>query len=427
MTREEIIKEINNLTFTSIINQENYQFFEQVMIDADLAVVDCYLIARNLEEKVTALIGTAAEHYKLFEAYQEIIAFLRLRCFMKLSNEEAGHFMAYEAVKANRVIIERGLYYDFIENLYTSLDSIFDWERTKKDILLSNLKKNKELLGSQKLKFTGQAIEEEPYLNYWLKDYDLNTKANRERNNLDRLNYLNDSKLVKSLSVVERKVIIILLEVYDILKFSIPFFEPRKTADYWEREAAKLKMSKAIVISAPITKKQIPHQDLLKLYHQTITQFFSGKKDKVYLSAFQKISASEIIQKLEAALPKKDKELALATLTSLITKGQFAFLEQATLFKEWQADFLKSQPGIEAVNLTNKEQKDIIFSQFIKAVLKDKLGLAVQESSMVAMHLANLLKEQGQKNYLQMVYADLKSCTFKWREIKVENGQLRYI
>lgn len=164
-------------------------------------------------------------------------------------------------------------------------------------------------------------------------------------------------------------------------------------------------------------------EDLLKKYHQVVGQLFSGPKIKDYLSNFQKANAIEIIQNLENAVIKKEQDLILAALASLITKGQFAFLEQSEIYKEWQAGFLKSHLGIEAINLTNKEQKEILLGQFIKSIL-EKAAFEAQTGAMAAGHLFNLLKEQGQKNYLNMVFADLKSQTFLWRSVEVKNGRL---
>lgn len=164
--------------------------------------------------------------------------------------------------------------------------------------------------------------------------------------------------------------------------------------------------------------------DLLKNYRQTVNELFSSQKVKDYLQAFQKAKADEIIQKLENAANQKELDLVLAAIASLITKGQFAFLEQSQVYKEWQAGFLKSHQGLEVINLTNKEQKEILLFQFLKSLLLEKAGFDEQQGAMAGLHLANLLKEQGQKNYLNMVFADLKSQTFYWREVEIKNGRL---
>ncbi len=406
---------------------------------------------------------------ELWHGYEKVLFKLKAICLMFLADKEIVELLRTRAADLLKL---PG--YNLADKLKAKLVRIWISDRDAYKLELRQaLEACKQFLTEEKITVAGQ--QQEPSVSNWLKDY-IRAIGTGPAESLKKAEFFTENPNVKRLNKEEKKVLTDLINIYERLKLSsnepegleevISFSEGEKHFVMREGRIEEIKPDPLLVkIQAMQTEErlslgetesyssakamedkeegeteeslgepeektvspQAKQQALIDKYHQSVTELFENEKVKSHLQNLQNAKAIDIVKNLESASDKKDKDSALACLASLISKGQFTFLEQASVYKEWQAGFLKNHPGIEAVNLTNKEQREILSGQFIKALLTDKLGLESQQSSMAGMHLAKqLLKEQGQKNYLNMAYADLKSSLFKWREVVVEDGRLKY-
>ncbi len=416
MTREQITEKINKYTFSDFADQKNQQELLSQTTNSDLEVVDCYLVAKLLEAKVDGIAEfKQAENKETYYDYLSIIGFFRLRCFMNLSKEEAASFMKNLVVAANRLKVKDELTWDFKENLYASLDPIYDLDGNKKEVLLENLKQNQELIGDKKLKFAGQNSQQDPSLKNWLKDYDISAKIEESRTSLDRLNYLNSSQLVKDLSEVEKNVLTILLEVYDILRFFTHKLEIRKTADFWEAQASK------------IGAKESSKDELVALYKQIKESILTED----YLATSENLSEDNLenlIKNIQSFILEGNETGVLAGLDVLAEKENLEkFLKSADKLNEGIKEYIDSRFNKQiSKNLDFSNPGSPLISLWLQYILLDRLKIAPDRSAVFVMTLANLLPEGKKNKLLSLAYGDVVNRQFRWREIIIKNNQLEF-
>ena len=417
MKREEIIKKITEYSLDDLANQENYQELFGEINNPNLEVVDCYLIARALGDKLNSLDELKqAEYKKVRDNYLEIISFFKLRCFMNLPVEEAGEFMKTMLVKANRVNIREEFLWDFMENLYVSLDSIYDLDGNKREVMLEKIKQNEEWLGNQKLNFAGQGSPQEPYLKLWLKDYDINSKSEGGRTALERLNYLNGSESAKQLDPTEKKLLTLLLEVYDALRFFKPKPVERRTADYWEAQAAKLGGGEISGNSK---------EDLVALYKQIKQDLLTGDFETT-LDNLKQQSPQNLAKATESFALDGNQIGALAGITALVSQGNLEdFVKSSEKIQVELKDSLSGRFSSTLINQLNfNDLEPPLLSLILQFILTQKLKLSLDRSAVFVMHLANLLPKGKENKLIPLAYGQVKAKQFQWRSVAEENGKL---
>ena len=221
--------------------------------------------------------------------------------------------------------------------------------------------------------------------------------------------------MVKDLSEVEKNVLTILLEVYDILRFFTHKLEIRKTADFWEAQASK------------IGAKESSKDELVALYKQIKESILTED----YLATSENLSEDNLenlIKNIQSFILEGNETGVLAGLDVLAEKENLEkFLKSADKLNEGIKEYIDSRFNKQiSKNLDFSNPGSPLISLWLQYILLDRLKIAPDRSAVFVMTLANLLPEGKKNKLLSLAYGDVVNRQFRWREIIIKNNQLEF-
>jgi len=158
-------------------------------------------------------------------------------------------------------------------------------------------------------------------------------------------------------------------------------------------------------------------------YHQILDRLIDKNKFNDGLTGSRQTQI--ILDDLNSSLALKDLTATVANLAKLVeAKGLPALYKNNVLALPF-TDFATGILGQNSRATVTKLSPESL-SIFFKFLFVGRLKIDQTEAAVLAMFLANRLSQQGEKQYLPMVYADSSAGDFKWREITVKNGQLAF-
>ncbi len=183
------------------------------------------LKARMLLEDI--LIGKypelKTESPELYEKYQKLIVLLKFEClssrpFAEIENLIKNHLT--DAIKAKIPIQEK---FQDVLNVYDDVREEGAIAESLANIMLRSF----VTVGSNPLTIADKNVP--PSIGNWLLDYDRNTRKAgpilETRGAIERITYINQNQTVRKLSNTDRKLLLIILELYDWLKYGTAFEE----------------------------------------------------------------------------------------------------------------------------------------------------------------------------------------------------------
>jgi len=172
-------------------------------------------------------------------------------------------------------------------------------------------------------------------------------------------------------------------------------------------------------------KKISPSQTeaLIKRYHQLLVGLLDERQIKE--EQLKTNQAGIILDNLQNNLTLNNLSGVVANLASLIKLGSLSKLLKHKNFAPIVRQYAEGRFRKNADELLNKTSPETL-SVFLQLILIGQLKVELEKSAALGLYLANVLAKTGRKEFLPMVYGDVKSGIFKWREIVLENGQLKF-
>ena len=135
-----------------------------------------------------------------------------------------------------------------------------------------------------------------------------------------------------------------------------------------------------------------------------------------------------LFEKFNQDLEKENRDSLLATLVFICqNKLLDKFLkENENLLIEFKK-YLSFKLSDDVVkSIINKSTSLETVSLYLQFLLFKKIKLSAKNAGLFGMHLANILKQNGQEKYFPMVYGDVNLEQFVWREVIEENGLVKF-
>jgi hypothetical protein len=198
------------LFFKSLIDQQSIDFIDLQFNDLfhDKEAADSAYLADFLSEQINKTPSLAANYPELYDYYQMVINLLSFKA-LPILKAVAQHEMLQkrllyaiqkgynldEAIKRFFEMHEQGI----VANLFHSF--------------VADLQQNSEALGTQPIELDGKRLL--PQIKNWILDYSKFPSHSAKRGSIDRLNYLNQSPNVRSLTQGQRQQLSKILKAYD--------------------------------------------------------------------------------------------------------------------------------------------------------------------------------------------------------------------
>lgn len=193
--------QINELTLEKLSSQE---IFEQIkdwadrFLETDIFNPDALEMRRALQAKLS--LAEAPEELK--NQYQPLILIFQFYSLLNAGSDGRGELIKEQALAALRASIKvKELLADYFITRY---DILFDHQERKN--LLQNYRQNQEILAKQPIS---------GWLSRYLSSIGLKTK----RGAIERINFVNNSPEIKSLTPAEKSLLLKTLELFDWLEF----------------------------------------------------------------------------------------------------------------------------------------------------------------------------------------------------------------
>lgn len=267
----------------------------------------------------------------------------------------------------------------------------------------------------------------------WIKDY-------IEKNGIDKYDdiafstYILDSENTKNLTEDERKIVKKLLQFYLNIKFYSQIFvgiEREKWAIYPIEVKEEVKRKKVFVEESveeriqKIPEKKISNMDMLLGAYKNFELGFKNLEIQVTKDLKLKKSTDLDEEFLNFINTNKAKE-AMVVLSYVCSNNliNIFFKDNKILQRDFKK-FLENRFSEDTINnilgFFGTVESVSLFLQFL---LIEKLRLIPKDTGLFGMYLANVFKKSKQEKYFPIVYGDVNSSMFVFREIKDVAGKL---
>ncbi|MBU1036793.1 hypothetical protein KKF32_02005 [Patescibacteria group bacterium] len=170
-------------------------------------------------------------------------------------------------------------------------------------------------------------------------------------------------------------------------------------------------------------KEETKYQSLTQHYHSLLDKLV--KKEQLKAVKLKSSVAEILAERINKALEQKEQTVVLAGLERLIQIKQLAKILENKNFNQIFKKYLISKFGQFNEEMIKKFTVEV-FALLLQFIFIDQLRNTEEEGAVLVLYIANLLAKQGNDQYLVAVYGDSKSNSFKWREIKIGQGQLKF-
>ncbi|HEX9664223.1 MAG TPA: hypothetical protein VGA49_00160 [Patescibacteria group bacterium] len=360
-------------------------------------------------------------------------------------------------------------FYSVWEKVKTKLVGIIQYEDRDvfKKKIRETLLRNKEKITAQKI--TVQGTEVEPTIGSWLKDYNAALGLGPV-NRVKQAEYLTDSKNIKNVSLEEKDKLKMLFNFYEKLKYSSMTPEGleenvqaeigRKPMVFREGELIEaydyntLQGLKGLV-EAGLVPGVSKVEDLHPAFVEALQRGKKTQDKKTKEAKIVKQTKSELVDKLKFKPAEEDALQAKVLDLTQATKKDSSQLQKKLLIQinppkaaqkpdklEVLAilQILAETASLDRLLKDNKIQNLLIsslksagknnlmeglkvfpeapeyLSHLLQFILKEKLGMDNNQSAIYGLRLTNLMKQAGKKMYSQLVYYDLETKQFAWKE-----------
>ncbi|MFA5076197.1 MAG: hypothetical protein WC480_02150 [Patescibacteria group bacterium] len=361
-----------------------------------------------------------------FGLYDKCLALINHLIFLRLPISSKEELMEIARTKMARAI-SSGV--DFVERLQMYFDfhviSREDFYSLSRE-LLKNIKNNQEEIGRQKISVDGGEIR--PTLANWLIDYDNFSDINKpRRTELDRASFINSSANVRSLSVENKKILLKVLEIYDLFKYPanqegglIKTVTPQHVLPTTLGALSGLG-SVNKVQAQPV--KIYSNEEIYRLYQGDPAEQQQIDDRLEQIKSTTQNNSAKIIDQLYLLVSKRSVDArlegtdVLASLQLLATNNKLVdILKEDHRFYDLFDQYLASQSQTEEANHFHFSPASPAYLQrFLAWVLMDKMKLSEHNAARFGLKLANILKRNGNSNYTNIAYFDMGAGEFRWK------------
>jgi len=403
-------------------NINNFNFIKSLVDDFCMTLNpgDSFLLFKVLTEVLNKFNSQLKrEDLELFNKYQKEFKKLKI---LSLIDCDLDYI---------KEILTNDLLFIFQYNIpiLTLLMSYTRWRKENFFINLASyiefLRLNEEKLGFDNGEYPFNEENVKPRIRDWINSYIIFTSGRPSKmNGLSITEFISNNQDVKKLNKNNRFILERILKLFNI------FASPDNYRIYYQQPYLFDRLEPTDELISPIINEQIDieikksDREFVEYYNEIINEYFKNETLDKKLENLKNYNSQDILDKLTKAVMEKDINLVLAILETLIKNKEFQLIEKTTIFNNWLADLYKKYSNLNNLNLVNKEQRIILYGQFIKMLFIEKLSLKNDDSVALMIHLANLLNENKIGNYLSLAYANLSDNKFYWREVDVENGKL---
>lgn len=401
------------------------------------------------------------------EEYEKII----------LTADDQGAFKLLSLIKEGKILGTDKINHEIIVLRWLAIDRIVDeevknlfqehlWEAFDIDFELLRQLKSRFLFIPQKqrdnyknellesLRKNNQLISEQAYINNqgqklintigtWLKEY-FSLAGAEPLTTIQILNFYRENKNFNNLTSEQQVKLRKLINLVEWLKhstFSLKgspedfsfLFEGKYYGVidgqiYGAGEKIKTPLAEGLTIeeSTTISKTTPLSASQFKDFQDNYEKLLSQLIDKEQLRNIREKlpnAPAIIINNFKNQVALKDLNGIIASLEKLISlNGLEALIKN---FKESFAAYLESRFGQGSGKIINQLTPEVL-GLFLQFLFINQLKISQESGAVLSLYLANVLAKTGEKQFLPMVYGDVKSGTFKWREIVLENGQLKF-
>lgn len=376
--------------------------------------------------KVTEVGEKSGEAKEVVKRYQILIVWLQFLALKFMGDDQLKDLFTHHLVEGIRLGIDIR---ERIRMLYkVTWDPFILGEH--QGTLLKALQQNTEQFRRNTTPQTGLEHPAPTTLSALIADYNVFTKSEERRGNIDEMNYMNHAQYLRNLTPGERELTLKILQIYDFVRYP-PLDELARemaVSPLVETPTAGLtaKVSPTIVspvssaVSSTVSKPRSRNtEELLAFALKQLQKPFVEEK-----SLRSKISDDAVQAKKElvVSLQSNNGNRVIGTLLLLARikrlhdalKDSSSWRETvgAYVSKKYTADlgtFIEANPTHPAV-----------ISEFLQYLLGERLGYDAEESAVVAMELGDIMGGA----YKLMAYADEVQGKYMWTPHEVKEGKL---
>lgn len=335
-----------------------------------------------------------------------------------------------------------GLGQEDIKPLDRLLIAVSDVPEDRQDIfkkqLMQNLTNNKQILTAGNLKRDDEQIV--GTIEHWLADY-LKTKGAAPVNQIEKLDYLTNSKNVRNLSQEDKDKLFQVVEVLEYLKQPSSVTQVMDNFFFFRDEDGRLKLfDKGELIDldktvegkedlkideflASADKVEKQKEEVSEL-EQEVRQAYQGdpKQRKAIEKELSKIEGkigsdiSKLKSEFFAAVQNQNVIRTIALLLSMASKNELEnFVATDEKLNKFLATIWEKQYGSKLVEEFKKNPTQPKFmKKFLQYVLEQRLLMDSNEAARIGLQVGNIIAASGKKSYNEMAYFDVNTKQFNW-------------
>jgi hypothetical protein len=434
---------------------------------------EAYLFAKNLQELLdTPKLADSLEN-KTFRKYERMVMKAKFLSLYKQDEEEI-----FNLINNHLKMVVNIKFYNLLNKIddFLSINKYILVDRDKfKDELRRLLSENKNNITEKDININKKEFS--PSIANWLKDFRNEFAENGFLERVNLVNYLSRNENFTNLSDKEKKVVKVLIDLYAHLKVfssSSEGVEEHISVETEDGEKGIMingnieKIPQAVIdIFNEVQRKTggelynshkkekkvssekvfVPEEDKGETIHESSQQGDNKKSVEKLLESYKSFeidlkgisgsikSLEEYQNNPDGLFKKFDKDLQEGNRDSLLALVIFIcqnklldkFLkENKDLLAEFKKylSFKLSDDIIKSI--MNKSASPETVSLYLQFLLFKKIKLSSKNAGLFGMHLANILKKNGQDKYFPIVYGDVNLEQFVWREVIEENGLVKF-
>lgn len=296
--------------------------------------------------------------------------------------------------------------------------------------LLSALGQNEEILGTGKIKITGDPLESPSTITNWLRDYSRSSSHDRGRTTTDEIFYLEHNQNVRNLSTVDRDWLFQILSFYDFLMYRQ--VESSITVS-WRAETLASRPSifnrltqtkdKPVINQQPVTKsnKSVVSSQVSDIKHLApvkLEDIFSRfQREQTEVAKLVSTVSADPLKSLREAVAAQNRLRTLAALQASCVisygSGVIKLVGDDADIKTELYNYLDKKLG-HAAALAYKlnSKRPVWVGWYWRYVLVEKLKMDENEAKLWTVTFGNQLGGE----YKKFVYLDQTTKELKWNE-----------
>jgi uncharacterized protein (DUF1330 family) len=287
--------------------------------------------------------------------------------------------------------------------------------------LLTALTNNLEKIGDGKIMVKGESMDST--VGNWLKDFMAVAQIDESQtvSTLAKAKYLSENKNIKTLGDEDRKVLLLLFELYDNIRNFYVNQNRMELSDiqilpYTDDELRVFEQAQHQAAGELTEKKVEAKTDVYDLY-------MGSEEDRSALKAAQETLVTKTKKDAVQVSNWMYDEIVLRHRINVIA-GLLLSVETGVLddyvatdrryVELLEAHYKRNNMQAELIDYQKNRRASAHVKNFIKYVLMERLGMNENSAARVGLQLGNIYRSQGIKELAQIAYLDMNSKQIKW-------------